>query len=118
MNVSNPLKIVIIPVLIKANQAPYGCNGALYGRVSLEIPATARAFMKRLTNMCQRVVRDHCVRLHVSVNDGHLTEASLLQVRYGMQIWLTPSQGSKCGHLYVTSEFGSLKRRIWEVPNL
>ncbi len=47
---SKPLKKVMKTVETKANQAPHGWKGALYGRSSLEIPCTFRAFMNRLRN--------------------------------------------------------------------
>jgi len=34
----SPLKMVMIPVVIIANQEPYGWKGALYGRESREMP--------------------------------------------------------------------------------
>lgn len=43
-----PLKIVMIAVETRANHDPYGWNGALYGRSSLERPWAFRAFMKQL----------------------------------------------------------------------
>ena len=46
--VSKPLKKVMITVETKANQLPHGWKGALYGKLSREIPWALSAFMKRL----------------------------------------------------------------------